>query len=55
MSDKVEIDTKMVVAEDKEMDKNRGELGENGLLTYQMTVIMTDNVPAWSTPCKGES
>ena len=45
----------MVVAKDKEMDKKGSELGENGLLTDQMTVMMTDKVPAWSTPCKGES
>ena len=55
MSDKTEIDTRMVVAEDKEMDKKGGELGENGLLTDQMTVMMTDKVPAWSTPHKGDS
>ena len=55
MSDEAEIDTRMVVAEDKEMDKKGGELGENGLLTDQMTFMMTEKVPAWSTPCKGES
>ena len=45
----------MVMAEDKEMDKKRGELGERGSLTDQMTVMMTEKVPTWSTPCKGES
>ena len=55
MSDEAEIDTRMVVAEDKQMDKKGGELGENGSLTGQMTVIMTDKDPPWSTPCKGES
>ena len=55
MSDKAEIDTRMVVAEDKQMDKKGGELGESGLLTGQMTVMMTEKVPTWSTPCKGES
>ena len=55
MSDEAEIDTRMVVVEDKEMDKKGGELGENGLLTDQMTVMMTDQDPTWSTPCKGES
>ena len=55
MSDEAEIDTSMVVAEDKQMDKKGGELGENGSLTGQMTVIMTDKDPTWSTPCKGES
>ena len=37
------------------MNKKGGELGENGLLTDQMPVMMTDKVHAWSTPCKGES
>ena len=37
------------------MDKKGGELGEIGSLTGQMTVIMTDKDPTWSTPCKGES
>ena len=55
MSDEAEVDTGMVVAEDKLMDKKGGELGENGSLTGQMTVMMTDKVPTWSTPCKGES
>ena len=55
MSDEAEIDTRMVVAEDKQMDKKGGELGENGSLTGQMTVIMTDKDPTWSTSCKGES
>ena len=55
MSDAAEVDTGMAVAEDKQMDKKGGELGENGLLTGQMTVIMTDKDPTWSTPCKGES
>ena len=55
MSNEAEIDTRMVVTEDKEMDKNGGELGENVLLTDQITVMMTDKVPTWSTLCKGES
>ena len=55
MSDKAEIDTGMEVVEDKEMDKKGGELGKNGFLTDQITVMMTDKVPAWLTPCKGES
>ena len=55
MSDEAEIDTRMVVAEDKQMNKKGAELGENGLLTGQMTVIMTDKDPTWSTPCIGES
>ena len=55
MSDEAEIDTSMVVVEDKQMDKKGGELGENGLLTGQMMVIMTDKDPTWSRPCKEES
>ena len=55
MSDEVEVDTGMAVAEDKQIDKKGGELGENGSLTGQITVMMTDKVPAWLTPCKGES
>ena len=54
MSDEAEIDARMVVAEDKQMDKEGGELGENGSLSGQMMVIMTDKDPTWSTPCKGE-
>ena len=30
MSDEAEVDTGMVVAEDKQMDKKGGELGESG-------------------------
>ena len=54
MSDEAKVDTGMVVAEDKQMDKKGGELGENGSLAGQMTVMMTDKVPTLSTPCKGE-
>ena len=50
----MEIDTRMVVAEDKEMDQKGNVLGEGGL-TDQMTVTMTDKDPAWSTPCKGKN
>ena len=55
MSDEAEVDTGMVVAEDKQMDKKGGELGESGLLTGHMTVMMADKVPALSTTCKGEN
>ena len=55
MSDEAEIDTGMAVAENKKMDKKGGELGESGSLTGQVTVMMTEKVPTWSTPCKGES
>ena len=54
MSDEADVNTG-VVAEDKQMDKKGGELGENGSLTGQMAVMMTDKDPIWSTPCKGES
>ena len=50
----MEINARMVVAENKEMDQKGSELREGGL-TDQMTVIMTDKGPAWSTPCKGEN
>ena len=54
----MEIDARMVVAEDKEMDQKGSELGEGGLtdqMTNEMTVTMTDKGPAWSTPCKWEN
>ena len=54
MSDRTEIDARMVVAEDKEMDQKGNVLGDGGL-TDQMTVMMTDKDPAWSTPCKWEN
>ena len=50
----MEIDARMVVTEDKEMDQKGSELREGGL-TDQMTVMMTDKSPAWSTPCKEEN
>ena len=50
----MEIDARMVVTEDKEMDQKGSELREGGLAD-QMTVTMTDKGPAWSTPCKGEN
>ena len=55
MSGEAEVDTGMAVVEDKQMDKKGGELGENGLLTDQMTVGVTDKDPTWLTPCKGEN
>ena len=54
MSEKTEVDTRMAVTDDKEMDQKGNELTEGGL-TDQMTVTMTDKDPAWSTPCKGEN
>ena len=40
------------------MDQKGSELRGGGLtdqMTNQMTVMMTDKGPAWSTPCKGEN
>ena len=54
MSDGMEIDARMMVTKDEEMDPKGSELRECGL-TNQMTVMMTDKGPVWSTPCKGEN
>ena len=54
MSERTEIDARMAVTEDKEMDQKGSELREGGL-TDQITVMMTDKNPAWSIPCKGEN
>ena len=54
----MEIDARMVVTKDKEMDQKGSELREGGLtdqIANQMTVTMTDKDPAWSTLCKGEN
>ena len=50
-----DADTGVVVAKDKQMDKKGDKLEESGLLTGQMTVMITDKVPTLSTPCKGEN
>ena len=52
MSERTEIDARMAMAEDKEIDWKASELREGGM-TDQMTVTMTDKSPALSTPCKG--
>ena len=39
MNDDADVHTGVVVAEDKQMNKKGGELGESGSLTGQMTVI----------------
>ena len=44
----------MVVAEDKQMDKKGGELGENGSLPGQMTVIKTDKTLLGQHHVKGK-
>ena len=54
MSDREDVDTGVVVAEDKQMDKKGGKLGESGLLAGQTTVMLTNKVPTLSTPCKGK-
>ena len=55
MSGGADVDTRVVVAEDKQKDKKGGELEESGLLAGQTTVMMTDKVPTLSTPCEGEN
>ena len=50
----MDIDARMAVTEDKEMDQKGSELRGGGL-TDQITFMMTDKDPAWSTPCKGEN
>ena len=55
MSDRSDVNTGVVVAEERQMDKKGDKLEERGLLTGQMTVMMTDKVPTLSTPCKGEN
>ena len=54
MSKRTDIDSRMAVTEDKEMDQKGSELREGGL-TDQITIMMTDKDPTWSTPCKGEN
>ena len=55
MSDDTDVDTGVVVAEDKQMDKKEVNWRKVGFLACQMTVIMTDKVPTLSTSCKGEN
>ena len=54
MNEKTDIDARMAITQDKEMDQKGSELREGGM-TDQITVTMTDKSPAWSTPCKGEN
>ena len=53
MSDEADVHTGVVVAEDKQIYKEGGELGENGSLAGQVTVMMADKIPTLLTPCKG--
>ena len=55
MSDEADVDRGVVVVEDKQMDKEGDELGENGSLAGQITVMMADKIPTLLTPCKGEN
>ena len=56
MSGKTEVDLEMVIPEDKQMNKEKSEMGETGFLTCQMTVLMTENkISTISTPSKGEN
>ena len=56
MSGKTEVDLEMVIPEDKQMNKEKSEMGESGFLTCQMTVMMTENkISTISTPSKGEN
>ena len=55
MSVDADIDTGLVAAEDKQMDRKESELEESGFLACQMTVMMTDKIPTMSTPSKREN
>ena len=55
MSGKTEVDLEVVIPEDKQMNKEKREMGESGFLACQMTVIMTeDKISTMSTPSKRE-
>ena len=55
MSDDTDVDTGLVVAEDKQMNRKESELEESVYLACQMTVLMTDIIPTMSTPSKKEN
>ena len=56
MSGKTEVDLEVVIPEDKQMNKEKSEMGESGFLACQMTVMMTeDKIATMSTPSKGEN
>ena len=54
MSERTEMDARMAVTVDKEINQKGSKVREGGL-TDQMTLMMTDKDPAWSTPCNGEN
>ena len=49
MSDNADVDTGLVVAEDKQMNRKESELEGSGVLACQMTVMMTDKISTMST------
>ena len=56
MSGKTEADLEMVIPEDEQMNKEKSEMGESGLLACQMTVMMTeDKISTISKPSKWEN
>ena len=56
MSGKTEVDLEMVIPEDKQMNKEKSEMGESGFLVCQTAVRMTeDKISTMSTPSKGEN
>ena len=57
MSDRTDIDARMAVTEDKEMDQKRSELREGeltGQIANQMTVTMTDKALLSQHHAKGK-
>ena len=52
MSDNTDVDTGLVVAENKEMNRKESELEESGFLACQLTVMITDKISTISTPSK---
>ena len=53
MGGKTEVDLEVVIPEDKQMNKEKNEMGESGFLVCQMTVMMTkDKISTMSTPRK---
>ena len=56
MSDDADVDTGLVVAEGKQVNRKESELEESGFLACQTTVMMTeDKITTMLTPSKGEN
>ena len=54
--EKQSVDLERVIPEDKQMNKEKSEMGESGFLVCQTTVMMTeDKISTISTPSKGEN